>query len=489
MSALLAATLVFATMPIAQAAVTLASVHEGTYAARSITNDWSGPVLDGELNLFSGVTKLRPGSASASRYKFVLVNEYSKQIDYTYTHEPVAGPNNAILPTMKYTLYRDGTEEPVPAGGLTGVVPVGGFVEFELEWEWPIDDGSPADLGNGTTGWSIDTPIGTDSTRRKYQVELKFYIEADEADGGGGTVIGGDGTVTGSKVTLIWLDDDGTELGRWENLKPGMTIAEAVALGYVIPVPPARPGYTFQGFRDKDGVLIDSGYVIAEGAAEDITVVVKGSWQPDKEEKKGDNVTLIWLDEDGTELGRWENLTPGMTIGEALALGYVIPEPPTRPDYIFQGYKDKDGNLIDGSYRIADGLPLTVELTLEVMGVWNLIEGNDDDGSWISWIVPGIIGGAGIIGGGMAALGSLGVLGLIAVPVIGVAGWLLHRGCTENCGKPGCPAAEDEKQEVPGYETPPKTGDDWTITLLAGAGMAMAAGMLIMLTRKKKKEA
>jgi len=481
LSALLAAALIFITMPIAQAAVTLASVHEGTYATRSITNDWSGPVLDGELNLFSGFAKLRPGSNNAAnRYKFVLVNAYSKPIEYTYTHEAVAGPGNAILLPLEYTLYRSGVLTPVPATGLTGMVPVGGYVEFELEWAWPIDDGSPADLGEGTTGWSLDTPFGTDSVRRKYQAELKFFIEADEDTGGGGTVIDGTGTVSGGKVTLIWQDGDGTELGRWENLKPGMTIAEALALGYVFPGPLMRPGFIYQGFRDKDGVLVVSDYVIAAGAAADVTVVVKCTWEPMKKE---DNITLIWLDEDGTELGRWENLTPGMTIGEALALGYVIPEPPARPDYTFQGYKDKDGNLIDASYRIADGVPLTAELILEVMGVWKVLDLIDDDGfNWI-WIIPGIIGIGGAAGG-IAALGSLGILGLTAVPVIGAAGWLLHRACDRDCGRPGCPKAE--VPDVPGYETPPKTGDSWTITLLAGTGMLLAMGTLIALKRRKR---
>ena len=259
LSVLLAAALVLVSMPIAQAAeftlegsgvvqrnvpanedpaVILATVHEGTYATKSTTNDWSGPVLNGELTLFSGVTALHPGAANgatpADRYKFVLVNEYSKPIEYTYTHGPVLGPAYAVLP-IDYTLYRNGALTALPAGGLTGTVPVGGYVEFELEWSWDIDDGSTTALNNGITGWELDSPIGVDSAqgvRSEYKALLQFYIEADSSGG------------------VIWMDADGvTEYGKWEweNLLTGTTFTQAVVQGFVVPEP-VKAGFKFVGW-------------------------------------------------------------------------------------------------------------------------------------------------------------------------------------------------------------------------------------------------
>ena len=395
MSVLLVAALVVMSMPMTRAAqevtlqasgvvqqsvpanedlnVTLASVHEGTYATRSATNDWTGPApaLNGNLTLFSGLTNLRPGatngakgSTPADRYKFVLVNEYEKPIEYTYTHGATAG--SAAVP-MGYTLFRNGVLTPVPAGGLEGTVPVDGYVEFELEWLWDYYKDVSQDLAD------TDLGVAAAAALTEYEALLKFEIEADEP------------ASVSRTVTLIWKDSVTGEVYATWMVEPGMTVTQAMAAygyGYPVNPRPEKTGYTFLGFKDQNDVTITGDYVIAANTQGTATVIVEGTW---KEE-------------------------------------------------------------------------------------------------WPGLLLPGILGAGGLTIGGLTIPW---LLSIPALSVIGAVGWLLHHNCKTDCGKPGCPC---EKPAASEYVPPPKTGDSWNAVLLAGMGMALAAGvMTIMLRRKKEK--
>jgi len=91
-----------------------------------------------------------------------------------------------------------------------------------------------------------------------------------------------------------------------------------------------------------------------------------------------------------------------------------------------------------------------------------------------------MLGVAALIGGGVV-LGGLTLpwwLALPAVPVLLLLGWRL-------CGNRLCRPEKEAKDIV----SPPKTGDDWTMALSAGAGMAMASLAMAALLRRRKKEA
>ena len=199
-------------------------------------------------------------------------------------------------------------------------------------------------------------------------------------------------------------------------------------------------------------------------------------------------VTLRWLDADGDEIWpAWPDIPEGMTIAEAMEeFGYELPPAPPRQDgYTFRGYRDKSGRLIvdengelaegAGAFRIlADGENTAVaEMVLEQD--WK------KSNNWWPWIVGGGI----TIGAGGLVVGGLTLPWLIAIPaapaLIGI-GWLLHKNCDKDCGKPGCPEAK------PAYVAPPKTGDSWGIEQAAGFGIVLAAAVLLVMTKKRREE-
>ena len=415
LSILLAAALMVAAMPAARAAevtlqasgvvvqsvaadedpaIVLASVHEGTHATVSMSNDWTEPLgLDGTLTVFSGVTHLRPGANnSGGKYKFVLVNEAPGGLPLNYTFSYTGGPalsaKNGVTPPyadvpIAYNLYVGGSATPtgVPAGGLPGTVAAGGYVEFELEWEWAWEDDNPRDTGLGVdSAASLSDPSVL--ARTKYGVELKFAVEA------------------GGNITLVWryIDENGVthELERWENLTPGMSLEEALNLvpGRTVPHPPAREGYIFGGYKDDD----------------------TGEWI---------------VNPDGTP---------------------------------------------NNGYRVASGQAATATATVNAVAVW------EEECKWPDWLLPGILGGTVIAGGGLlAALASVPLWLLpLALPVIAIV-WL--------CAKyPGATKPDDTSMK-PDYVMPPKTGDNWTLPLLAGMGIVLAGCVMFTTLRKRKKEA
>jgi len=101
-----------------------------------------------------------------------------------------------------------------------------------------------------------------------------------------------------------------------------------------------------------------------------------------------------------------------------------------------------------------------------------------DDSAWsFPWWVLVVTA---VVGGGVV-LGSLTLpwwLALPALPVLLLLGWRL-------CGNRLC----RPEKEAADIVSPPKTGDDWTMVLPAGAGMAMASLAMAAMLRRRKKEA
>ena len=102
--------------------------------------------------------------------------------------------------------------------------------------------------------------------------------------------------------------------------------------------------------------------------------------------------------------------------------------------------------------------------------------------------------GAVALGTALAALPvMLGSVGLIGLGGLGasVCCWRCLRPydectCEGKCRNPSCRNENNDAFDAKNPVPPPKTGDSWTITWLAGAGLMMALGMLVMLKRKKK---
>lgn len=234
LSVLLAAAMMLMAVPVARAAqvtleaggvvlqsvtaneapsVPLATVHEGNYAARSVTNDWNGPVLNGSLTLFAGAVQLQPGAtngakgaAPASPYRFVLVNDYTGPIDYTFTSRGLVNGTESGVIAYKLT-----------KGAPNGTVPLGGYVEFELEWEWKYYVSPASDAADTALGENSAVKLAQDSARTTYKAELKFVIQADEPAGAeskwpdwllpgvlGGTAIAGGGLLAALASVPLW---------------------------------------------------------------------------------------------------------------------------------------------------------------------------------------------------------------------------------------------------------------------------------------------
>lgn len=199
-------------------------------------------------------------------------------------------------------------------------------------------------------------------------------------------------------------------------------------------------------------------------------------------------VTLVWKDAVTGEVYDTWHVRPGMTVAEAMKeYGYTMPHP-SKFGQTFIGFLDENGKLIDENYVIAKD---TVgEVTLIVYANWKKYD-------WNKWLLGGgiAIGGGGVIIGGLMIPW---LFALPALPVICVAGWLLHRHCHKACGKPGCPACtcgglkctcndqSPDSKKVPGYVPPPKTGESWMLPLLAGAFGLLAAGMLVKISKRKE---
>ena len=211
-------------------------------------------------------------------------------------------------------------------------------------------------------------------------------------------------------------------------------------------------------------------------------------------------ITLIWYS-NGVEVGRWEGLPPNTTIGEALQMKnpdgspkYAIPPLPNRDGYTFEGFfdpngkmiVDKDGKVVDPDYVIeADAATGIAIATLEIEAGWEE-EGEKEKCEWPDWLLPGIVSAGGLIIGGLTIPW---LLALPAIPVLGAVGWLLHRHCVKNCGKPLCKAPDGKAAAKIAPVAPPKTGDSLDAALLAGLGLALATGVLALTQRKRKREA
>jgi len=223
--------------------VTLAKVTDGPLQA----DEW-GPSPSARP-IFGAAEIIHPGSApgkpgSSGTYECTLTNLYYGPISYTFERTGFLGTGLARTQT-DMILYRvTGMAPAARLAASDAVLPLadntpiagqleeGESVKFTLQWFW-----------DGMVDWDDDTDAGMRSTREnrtQYAAELKFTIEAVPIF-----------------MTLKWVDSaTGAELGKWEGLRPGMTIAEALEEGYELPAVPTRSGYKFLGFTDQDGTVI-----------------------------------------------------------------------------------------------------------------------------------------------------------------------------------------------------------------------------------------
>ena len=198
------------------------------------------------------------------------------------------------------------------------------------------------------------------------------------------------------------------------------------------------------------------------------------------------SLTVTWKDGSGsTVYDTWPGIASGMTIAQAADhVKRAIPLP-TKSGHTFKGFKDKDGrliidengNLVAGDYKITEDMVLFAQ--------W------EKDRTWPDWLWPVLgIGGLGVGAAGLT-IGGLTLPWLIAIPalpVLLIGGWLLHRSCNENCGRPGCPAAKPDSTKDTNHVMPPKTGESWEVVLAAGMAMAVAAGTMAAMLKRRKRE-
>lgn len=288
LSVLLTLALLVASMPVAQAApaidllaegkvyrsaaaigapsVILATVYEGPASAPGM--DWDDLA---HIRVFPDNTRLQPGSNNdAVPYKFVLFNEYDEAITYDYSQLVLVGNEVPI----KYTLMKRAkgeaafTPAAIPHTGVT--VPVDGWVEFELRWKWDRDEDDARDTVVGMNSAASHNATGE---RTKYQVQLKFYIEAERY------------------VTLYWLDADGSDMGiaPWTRLIPGKSLQYAMdEYGYEWPEDPQKAGFLFKGFTLRGGdsdAYITPDFVIPDGEDElAVELYLEAQWEPDDQD-------------------------------------------------------------------------------------------------------------------------------------------------------------------------------------------------------------
>ena len=87
-------------------------------------------------------------------------------VDITVTVEIDLDNLSGVAATLPATFTINGTA--ITAGGkvtfTTPVIPAQGgiytLLATDFAWDWDFDDGDTTDLGEGTEGWAIDTPIG-----------------------------------------------------------------------------------------------------------------------------------------------------------------------------------------------------------------------------------------------------------------------------------------------------------------------------------------
>jgi LPXTG-motif cell wall-anchored protein len=188
-----------------------------------------------------------------------------------------------------------------------------------------------------------------------------------------------------------------------------------------------------------------------------------------------DTVTLTWKDGATNKVyDTWPGLTPGMTIAEAAGHTKKAIPTPTRSGYVFAGFKDKNGVMIvNEKGEIVAPVGYAFMEDIELFAQWEKKENN-----WWPWI----IGGGVTIGAGGLIVGGLTIPWLVAIPalpVLGLTAWLIGKNL------PGGPKKPDAK---PGPVTPPKTGESREMELLVGAVGLLAAGMLLTMLRRKKRE-
>jgi len=147
------------------------------------------------------------------------------------------------------------------------------------------------------------------------------------------------------------------------------------------------------------------------------------------------------------------------------------------PYYVDEPKDDSDSRLGVASAKAANRTDYEVTLKFEIEAE------ETEKQEWPDWLMPGILVGGALAGGGLLAALASAPLWLLplALPVVGV-GWMLTK-LTDT-------AEQDDTSGlgVPSYVMPPKTGDNWTLSLLAGIGLVQATGTMLAILKIRKKE-